>query len=209
MHLIIIAIILIAFVVLYFSSQANRYQRKSEENFIQPTTDSLSGNQKFVYISKGKLFLWKDGKQIEEIHSRYIQGMIDRLNRKKELHGWKENTSLGTSFTGQPDNLAVDQVELQFVSAQFVSESKLIYFLKDSRMGGLFEYDLTDKTERRLLHKQNLFYENLAVNKASKKILCAQQYENGTANIVMLSKEGDDDRQHPAWPRQTGCCRDF
>jgi len=60
-------------------------------------------------------------------------------------------------------------VELQVISAQFSADNKLLYFLKDSHVRGLFEYDAATKSGRRLLRKQNLFYENLTVNRTTAK----------------------------------------
>lgn len=209
MHIILIAIIALLLVYIILNHQKTS-SRNHEAATVQPIAleHSTNFNQEFVFISRGKLFLKTAIGEIEEIHSPYVQEMIDRLNRKKQLHGWKQNTSLSQSFVGQRGEVAADQVELQVVSAQFCSDNKLIYFMKDRHVGGLFEYDASTKSERRLLHKQNLFYEDLAVNPVNGKILCSEQHSNGIANIVVLNSDGDDYSQltegdtvdsSPAW----------
>ncbi|WP_455220728.1 hypothetical protein [Kaarinaea lacus] len=193
MHVILIAIIALLIIYIFFNYQKS-LPHNNEGTTVQPVVLDQTANlqQEFVFISKGKLFLKNTTGEIEEIHSPYVQEMIDRMNRKKQLHGWKENTSLSQSFVGQRGNVVADQVELQVVSAQICSDNKLIYFMKDSHVGGLFEYDAATKSERRLLHKQNLFYENLSVNPSNGKILCSEQHTNGIANIVVLNNYGDD-----------------
>lgn len=197
MHIILIAIIAILLIYIIVNQQQSTSKTQSnDEPVALPVVTSQSSNnqQRFIFISKGKLFLKDNANQLEQIHSPYIQEMIDRLNRKKQMHGWKQNTSLGQSFVGQGGSVAADQVELQVVSAQF-SNNKLIYFMKDSHVGGLFEYDTTTKNEKRLLHKQNLFLENLSVNPVNDKIICCEQHTNGIANIVMMSNDGNDYQQ--------------
>ncbi|MGD8572073.1 MAG: hypothetical protein PVH98_06390 [Gammaproteobacteria bacterium] len=201
---------IVAVVIYLFLSKQNPPLQSGDraEPFPLPDGAPVNSNQEFVFISKGKLFLWNRDNQVEQVHSPYIQEMVDRMERRKQLHGWKNNTSLAMSFAGQPDDGAADQVDLQVVSAQFASDNKLLYFIKDTHVGGLFEYDRKEKTERRLLHQQNLSYENLAVNPDNNQVLCSQQQANGIANIAMISEDGTESRQltegdtidtSPAW----------
>ena len=209
MHIILIAIIAALLIYIILNNQKIMPQNNAPSDTLAVPIDTpSSSNHEFVFISKGKLFIKNGVNQIEEIHSPYVQEMIDRMNRKKQIHGWKQNTSLGQSFIGQGGNVANDQVELQVVSAQFCSNNKLIYFMKDSHVGGLFEYDADTKNERRLLHKQKLFLENLSVNNNNGQIVCSEHHTNGIANIVMLDNEGNDYKQltegdtvdsSPAW----------
>ncbi|MDH5356558.1 MAG: hypothetical protein OEY09_19100 [Gammaproteobacteria bacterium] len=208
MHIILIAIIVLLLIYIFIVSQKTSSQSYSEPAETLIKNSSSDTNHEFIFISRGKLFLNNTSNQLEEIHSPYVQEMIDRMNRKKQLHGWKQNTSLSTSFVGQNDISANDQVGLQVVGAQFCPDNKLIYFMKDSNVGGLFKYDATTKTEHRLLHQQNLYYENLAVNPDSGKILCSDHHENGTADVTILNDDGHGSEQltegdtvdsSPAW----------
>lgn len=196
MHLIIILLIVGVIAYLYIRSQKGVPQQQTG-----PVT-SFSANaepgragEAFVFISKGKLFIKRGANQVEQIHSPYVQEMIDRMERRKQLHGWKENTTLDTSFTGGQGRVQGDQVELQVISAQFIDDNTLLYFLRDSHIGGLFEYDMETKTERRILHRQNLWYENLVANKGNGKILCSQHHDSGIANIIMLDRDGENVQQ--------------
>jgi len=196
MHLILILLFVGVTVLLVISLQKLNAEQ-DQPGTVPTAVQSPTGNSKheFVFISKGKLFIHSSNNDIEEVHSPYVQEMIDRMNRKNHLHGWKQKTSLNMSFTGQAADLSADKVDLQVTSVQFVGNNKLIYFLKDGNVGGLFEYDAADKNERRLLHRQNLDYQHLSVNPESGKILCSQQHGNGIANIVMMNNDGGDSQQ--------------
>lgn len=190
--LIILCIIMILIILLSTKKQNLSLVNKGSAESRLPELTSTAGIQTpFVYISKGKLFLWGQSGQVEQVQSPYVQEMVDRMERRQQMHGWKQNTSLATSFTGQNTIPTGDQIEIQVISAEFVPDNKLIYFMRDSHVGGLFEYDITNNTERRLIHKQNLSFEDLKVDASGKHILASQVNANGIANIVKISDEGD------------------
>ena len=190
MHVFIFVCLIVAIflIVIHLQKTAHRPAR-------QVLTKQPVSNRPFVFISKGKLFLRDKNNQVQELHSPYVQDVIDRMNRRKQLHGWKKNTALNTSFTGQAMDLSSDQVDLQVISAQFITEDKLIYFLRDNNVGGLFEYDRLTNIEKRLIHKQNLSYENLSVDDSGNKIICAEKHNNGISNIVQMNADGSDTKQ--------------
>jgi hypothetical protein len=70
-----------------------------------------------------------------------------------------------------------------------------LYFLKDDTFGGLFEYDLAQDTEKRLLHKQYLSLDDLRVHPDGHRLLCAQHARNGAANIVVMDADGSNYRE--------------
>jgi len=196
MHIILIAIIAALLIYIIVNSQKTLPQNKEQADILPANSAQATDyRQEFIFISRGKLFMRTASSHVEEIHSPYVQEMIDRMNRKKQMHGWKQNTSLSRSFVGQGGDVAADQVELQVVSAQFCDNNKLIYFMKDSHVGGLFEYDAITKNEKRLLHRQNLFFENLSINPNTGKILCSEHHNNGIANIAMMNSDGNEYHQ--------------
>jgi len=196
MHIILIAIIAALLIYVIVNSQKTLPQNKEQADILPANSAQATDyRQEFIFISRGKLFMRTASSHVEEIHSPYVQEMIDRMNRKKQMHGWKQNTSLSRSFVGQGGDVAADQVELQVVSAQFCDNNKLIYFMKDSHVGGLFEYDAITKNEKRLLHRQNLFFENLSINPNTGKILCSEHHNNGIANIAMMNSDGNEYHQ--------------
>jgi hypothetical protein len=156
---------------------------------------AFPGSHLLAFISGGKLFYKLPGAEICELHSPYVQNVMDRMERSRQLHAWKEGTAFARSFTGRNQAGPSDTVQIQATSAQFIGPGRVLYFLKDDSFGGLFEYDLAAGTEKRLLHKQNLVLDDLRVSADGQRLLCAQHSKNGTANIATMSVDGRDYRE--------------
>jgi len=110
------------------------------------------------------------------------------------MHAWKEGTTFGIRAGGQL-RPADDAAPLQATAVQFVDQNRLLYFLRDRSAGGLFERNLVDGSEKRLLHRQNLLLDDLRVDLASGKMLASQVSKNGAANIVSMELNGDGYRE--------------
>src|SRR5262245_34106397 len=145
-----------------------------------------------AFISGGKLFYQAPGQELRELQSAHVQAVMDRMARSHQLHGWKEGTAFGRSFTGRNPRGGGDGAGIQATSAQFAAHDRVLYFLKDDSFGGLFEYDLTQGVEKRLLHKQHLFLEDLRLKPEGRQLLCAQYARNGTANVVVMDADGNN-----------------
>jgi hypothetical protein len=148
-----------------------------------------------AFISGGKLFYQAPGQELRELQSPHVQAAMDRMERSRQLHGWKQGTAFARSFTGRNLHDTADGVRIQATSAQFAAHDRVLYFLKDDSVGGLFEYDLTQNSEKRVLHRQNLFLEDLRLNPDGSQLLCAQHARNGTANIVIMDVDGSNYRE--------------
>src|SRR5215510_7257218 len=133
-----------------------------------------------AFISNGKLFYQAPGQELRELQSPHVRTVMDRMQRHQQLHGWKEGTAFARSFTGRDRSVSTDAVGIQATSAQFVAHDRVLYFLRDEdSFGGLFEYDLAQDTEKRLLHKQYLSLEDLRIHPDVHRLLCAQHARNG------------------------------
>ncbi len=189
MQLLLLLLLVAVILVLFF--QSNRDKGISQPAEVHAT---VASNLNLAYLSRGKLFLKPAGAAAEQVHSQYVQQMADRAEKAKQLHGWKEDTSWGTSFVGKgvQDNDG-DALGVDFAASAFVpGENKLLYFLKDKSFGGLFEYDVATGNELRLVHKQNLSFEDMQYNRARDQVLCATHHANGIANIVRMNRDGGD-----------------
>lgn len=202
MHVLIILVLLVL-VFIIWSKQANKVPQ-------QQTPQITQGEDRHAvaFISRGKLFQRKPGGDIVEIQSPYVQGIVDRMEKSRQLHGWKEGTSFGVSATGGMRDGSRANVEIQATSAQFLSNQDMLYFLADHSVGGLFSQNLVNGSENRLLHKQHLLLEDLSMNADGSKLLAASHANNGAANIAMFNPDGSDYREitagdtvdtHPAW----------
>jgi hypothetical protein len=148
-----------------------------------------------AFISNGKLFYQAPGQELRELQSPHVRSVMDRMERHQQLHGWKEGTAFARSFTGRDRHVSADAVGIQATSAQFPAHDRVLYFLRDDTFGGLFEYDLAQDTEKRLLHKQYLSLEDLRMHPDGHQVLCAQRARNGAANIVVMDADGSNYRE--------------
>src|SRR5262245_58722888 len=143
MHLIAIAAVIIVLVVVIVLNRGT-----------QPTGDTRGASapppgvfakpwrHALAFISNGKLFYQAPGQELRELQSPHVRGVMDRMARHQQLHGWKEGTAFGRSYTGRDRHVSTEAVGIQATSAQFVAPDRVLYFLRDDSFGGLFEYDL-------------------------------------------------------------------
>lgn len=197
MHILAV-IILVALLLIFYFDAARRARGPdlgSSQSSDNHARSSLEFSRGLAFISKGKMFYRERDGDVKEIHSHYIQDSIDRLERSQKLHDWKEGTSFSTSYTGREKTLGGDQLDIVFSSAIHYANDKLLYFLKDENFGGLFEYDLNTGDEKRLLHQQKLDYQDIRSDRESNRLLCAQYYANGIANITTFEPDGSESKE--------------
>ena len=161
----------------------------------QPNVFAKPWRHGLAFISNGKLFYQAPGQELRELQSPHIRTVMDRMERHQQLHGWKEGTAFARSFTGRDRHVSTDAVGIQATSAQFAAHDRVLYFLRDDSFGGLFEYDLAQDTEKRLLHKQYLSLEDLRIHPDGHRLLCAQHARNGATNIVVMDADGSNYRE--------------
>lgn len=198
MHILILVVLVVIFVAVYFGLFVNKpTDLNSPATDNSPNNRTTGGPQRPIcFISQGKLYYKNGSGPIQQIHSEYVQNVMDKMELSKQRHGWKEDTSWGTSFVGQGQRKEdADKVAIQFTSAVFKDSHTLLYFLSDNYFGGLFQYDIETGKELRLLHKQNLIYRDLHYCPHRCKILASSQYQNGVANIIELSEDGSSARE--------------
>ncbi|MDJ0938484.1 MAG: hypothetical protein QNJ00_01840 [Woeseiaceae bacterium] len=195
MHIVLILLIFLA-VAAYVLMSQNRGGEQTvaaDGGAAQPA----ALNHAFAYLSRGKLFLKSPDADAREVHSEYIQQLLDKREKNQRLHGWKQETSFGTSFAGnRMRQEANDNLSVEFTSLTFVpGENKLLYFIRDEAFGGLFEHDIDSGKELRLVHRQNLEYEDLHFDPARDRLLCTTRHQNGIANLVSMSRDGSEYRE--------------
>ena len=195
MHIVLILVVLFAIAV-WFVMNRNR----EDEQTMAPDGGSARTavmSEAFAYLSRGKLFLKSPDADAREVHSEYIQQLLDKREKNQRLHGWKKETSFSTSFvSGRMREEAGDNLRVEFTGLTFVpGENKLLYFIRDEAFGGLFEYDIDSGKELRLVHRQNLEYEDLNFDPGSNRLLCTTRHQNGIANLVSMSRDGSEHRE--------------
>ena len=86
MHIVLILLIIVAIVAFVLMSQ----NRDSEQAIASDggSAQSAALNQAFAYLSRGKLFLKSPDADAREVHSEYIQQLLDRRekNQRRQPH---------------------------------------------------------------------------------------------------------------------------
>lgn len=196
MHIIAVAAAIIALiVVIIIMSRGTHRTGDARSAPAQPGVFARPWKHGLAFISNGKLFYQAPGQELRELQSPHVRTVMDRMERHQQLHGWKEGTAFSRSFTGRDRHMSTDAVGIQATSAQFAAHDRVLYFLRDDSFGGLFEYDLAQDTEKRLLHKQYLSLEDLRIHPDGHQLLCAQHARNGAANIVVMDADGSNYRE--------------
>lgn len=149
-----------------------------------------------AYISQGKLFHKRQSSPPEQIQSHFGQKIIDQTIRMHQKNEWKTKGS-GSHFGGSTlwgiDRLDTDAVRVAITSVTHNrEENRLYYILSSETAGGLFAYDHKTDEEQRLFHKENFFAVDLDRNHETGELACAQQFANGTANIMVMNGDGSD-----------------
>lgn len=203
MHILIIIIALLA--LAYFLNQAKQKNKLSTEEKPLPAAvhdaahqshlDRVANGQTVAFISEGKLFYRAAHGEVKQLHSPYVQDMLDKMEKHRERNAWKQNTSFGVSASGAMRQFDGDGAHINATAMQFDEQGRILYFLQDSGMGGLFSYELATGVERRILHRQNLALTDMNLDQASGKLLASSMNKTGVANLVMLNREGDDYRE--------------
>lgn len=150
----------------------------------------------FAYTGQGKLFYVQDGKA-REIESEFAQEMQDRAMRVQQSRSWK-NRDEPTMFGGRSlwgISPSADQpLQIEITSAAKAGNS-LYYFLQTRQVGALCRYDLEEKEERRIFHRENFHGRDLAHHPEEDKIAFALQLPDGTSNIAVMPTETRDQRE--------------
>lgn len=205
MHILIIIVVLLAlaYIVNQVMQQKNSAQDSASQSgqagngahpVHQANLDREAAATALAFIAEGKLFYRPAHGEIRQIHSPYVQEMLDKLEKHQERNAWKQNTSFGVSASGGLRQFDKKNVQINTSSMQFDEQGRILYFLQDQGIGGLFSYHLDSGEERRIIHRQNLSLADLNLDAASGKVLAASTDKSGASNLVMLNREGEQMR---------------
>ena len=197
MHLIVVLVVLIVVAVLVYKLML---QGGSGEGFGDDSKATYANDNALFpyYISRGKLFFKDKNQSTQQFHSKHIQELSDRLERRNQRHGWKKDTTFGTSFSKMQRGgfgrgvMQNDSIDAAFTSISQLNGNSILYFVKDSSFGALFRYEKEEDKELRLIHRQGLSLTDFSAANEDGKILCASDYSTGISNIAVMDHECDE-----------------
>lgn len=162
----------------------------------------------FAFLSNGMIFYRDHGGTIKQLHSPYAQDALDRRERARARHSWKEGTSFNISAGGGHRSFTEANKPLVATSAAYEPNGNLLYFLEDDHVGGLFRWDVSTGNELRVVLKQKFHLTDLNPSSDGAKLAASSQQSDGTARIVLMNSDGSDYREvtggdtvdsSPAW----------
>jgi hypothetical protein len=167
--------------------------------------------QSIAYLSDGKLFISKSGGPFQMVNSAFVDQTKNRLLEIQQKREWKTKGE-GARFMGvQPALGGLDPVSMQarFTGMTHMPASEEIrYSLVTETVGGLFDYNPAENSERRLMHKEYFNIKDISFSRDSGKTVCALSHPGGTSNIGLISEsctdvmqltEGDSFDEAPRW----------
>lgn len=149
----------------------------------------------YAMISDGRLYVWDEKGQMQEIESQFVAQKADIAERSKKYGGWKSNASveemyfIKNALWGQQTG-AGPSGGYRFKSVILADDDTLFYVLTNNHVTGLFRYDLPDKFETRLFHRNELVECGIDYNPARKEFVMAVFDEDRRANLQLLNSSG-------------------
>ena len=171
-----------------------------------------------AYLAEGKLYLKRPDTASELVDSPFVQGILDRIERRRERHEWKDGGlwqfGLGRGRAGglpgmQGMPALAETRRIRFTGVTGGEESgELLYTLDTDHVGGLFSMNLDQKHERRLFHRQQFRAHDVARHPKRNTLAVSLQAGDGTAHVAIMShdqpgfrevSEGDCVDESPSW----------
>jgi len=149
----------------------------------------------FAFLSNGLIFYRERGGEVKQVHSAYAQEALDRRERARERHGWKQGTTFGIAAGGGMRNFEALDKPLVATSAAYEANGDLLYFLKDENIGGLFRREAASGKELRVVLRQNLHLSDVNPSPDGTLLAASSQHSAAVANIALLKSDGGGYRE--------------
>ena len=157
----------------------------------KPASRSIARSPRgFAFLSNGNIFFRERGGDVRQLHSEYIQEAMDRRERSREHGAWKKGTSFKISAGGGFRDFEPAEQPIVATSAIYETNGDLLYFLRDSNIGGLFRREAATGKELRLLSRQHLNLSDLAQSPDGTRLAASSLQSDGSANIALLKADG-------------------
>lgn len=156
------------------------------------TADGLS----FAWISRGRLFVKRGDRDVEEIESDFARNSLEREMRRNQNSSWKGRSGVWGEMGVSPPGAAPwedgdQQRKIRFVTmAKGDSPEEIYYVLDMGAVGGLFKYDMDLEEETRLMHSQSFQARDLSRHPTDQQIAISARRTDGTMGLSITRKDG-------------------
>jgi hypothetical protein len=152
----------------------------------------------FAYLSQGRLFVIpSDGGPAQNIQSEFGLRIDERSQEIARKRAWKTDDS--NPFSGRMlwgKQASVENERIALVAVAFDGpRQRLFYFLETSVICALLRYDLGEREELRLFHREHMRAADLDVDASGELLAFSLRHPNHTANIATVGTDGRDLQQ--------------
>ncbi len=158
-------------------------------------TPGARSQRGFAFLANGLLFYRDRNGEVQQLHSTYVQESIDRRERSRNRHNWKQGTSFNIAAGGGMRSFEVGDKPVLATLATYDANGDLFYFLKDEGIGGLFRREAASGNELRVLLRPNLHLGDLSLSPDGRMFAAASQQADGEVNIALLDRDGSHLRE--------------
>jgi hypothetical protein len=149
----------------------------------------------FAFLSNGLIFYRERGAELKQLHSPYVQEAVDRRERSRQRHSWKQGTSFRIAAGGGTRDFEPADRPILATSAAYEANGNLLYFLEDEHVGGLFRRDAASGRELRVLLKQHLHLRDLSLSPDGTMLGASSRQSDGVSNIALFKVDGGNYRE--------------
>lgn len=147
-----------------------------------------------AYLAQGRLYVKDGDAEPREIESRFVEQANERARKTEERNAWKASGGDGPDmFSGRmlwrdQGPRGIKRIQIKGVTG---GEGQMILFALDTDLvGGLFEHNPADKSERRLFHKQGFRGQHLAKHPRNDSVALSVRGEMLDAHIAVTDTQG-------------------
>ncbi len=171
------------------------YRILSAHPVVAETARGARSDHGFAFLSNGVLFRREPGGTPQPLQSAYVDEAMERRERARERHSWKQGTSFSIASGGGTRSFEPDEQPIQTTSAAFEHNGDLLYFLKHESVGGLFRREAATGKELRVMLKPGLHLADLAPRPDGALIAASSLQSDRLANIALFDREGGNYRE--------------
>lgn len=168
-------------------------------------------------LAEGKLYLRAPEGELQRHESDFAQEILDRHLRLQQKDAWKgggggedlgamipRNALWGGGGGDDAVPIAVSGVSIG------EKDDSISYLLETDAVGGLLEYQISEKHERRLFHREGFRASHLDRHAETQRLVCSLGAGGGGSNLAVLdadgsniqeATEGDSFDDAPTWVR--------
>lgn len=145
-------------------------------------------------LSKGKLYLLEADGAIEEIRSEFADKQVREADRRQSYSPWGRDNKEAGAFGGVDvwgGHAAANRLSPYRIGEVVrMDERTLLYTMTNGAVTGLFEYNVSDKSERRLVHRNALEFIGMDYHREQELLCVGRVSQDGSAHLEFLDLNG-------------------